>query len=134
MQWLKLPAWKVEDRGFEPHSDLQVSKKGKDIVGSLRDQEVECSASDFQGLNFKSCVCRAVSSHSSHHPQELLLAQFSLYVYKGGLKPNSFHFILTTIYGTNQLIVLTSCYPSKCYIVGFKLLPTFKFRSREQQL
>ena len=27
MQWLKLPAWKVRDRGFEPHSDLQISKK-----------------------------------------------------------------------------------------------------------
>ena len=23
--WLKLPAWKVGDRGFEPHSGLQVS-------------------------------------------------------------------------------------------------------------
>ena len=26
-EWLKLPAWKVKDRGFEPHSGLQVSKK-----------------------------------------------------------------------------------------------------------
>ena len=26
------------------------------------------------------------------HPQEVLLAQFSLYVHKGGLKPDSFHF------------------------------------------
>ena len=34
-----------------------------------------------------------MSSHSSHHPQEVLLAQFSLYVHKGGLKPDSFHFI-----------------------------------------
>ena len=31
---------------------------------------------------------------SSHHPQEVLLAQFSLYVHKGGLKPDSFHFML----------------------------------------
>ena len=44
--------------------------------------------------NFESCVWRDVSSHSSHHPQEVLLAQFSLYVHKGGLKPHSFHFIL----------------------------------------
>ena len=29
----------------------------------------------------------------SHHPQEDLLAQFSLYVHKGGLKPDLFHFI-----------------------------------------
>ena len=45
------------------------------------------------GSNFESCVWRAVSSQSSHHPQEVLLAQFSLYVHKGGLKPDSFHFI-----------------------------------------
>ena len=41
--------------------------------------------------NFESCVWRTVSSQSSHHPQEVLLAQFSLYVHKGGLKPDSFH-------------------------------------------
>ena len=38
-----------------------------------------------------------VSSQSSHHPQEVLLAQFSLYVHKGGLKPDSFHFFIRTI-------------------------------------
>ena len=63
------------------------------IVGSLRDGEVACSASDRQGSNFKSCVWRTVSSQSSHHPQEVLLTQFSLYVHKGGLKPDSFHFM-----------------------------------------
>ena len=64
------------------------------IVGSLRDREVACSASDHRGSNFESCVWRTVSSQSSHHPQEVLPAQFSLYVHKGGLKPDSFHFIL----------------------------------------
>ena len=63
------------------------------MVGSLRDREVVCSALDRQGLNFESCVWRRVSSQSSHHPQEVLLAQFSLYVHKGVLKPDSFHFI-----------------------------------------
>ena len=63
------------------------------IVGSLRDREVACSASDRQGSNFDSCVWRTVSSHSSHHPQEVILAQFSLYVHKGGTKPDSFHFM-----------------------------------------
>ena len=58
----------------------------------LRDREVACSASDLQVLNFESCVWRAVPSHSYHHPQEVLLAQFSLYVHKSGLKPDSFHF------------------------------------------
>ena len=64
------------------------------IVGSPRGREVACSASDLQGLNFESCVCRAVSSHSCHHPQEVLLAQFRRYVHKNGLKPDSFHFSL----------------------------------------
>ena len=73
---------------FLPHPRVKVS-----IAGSLRDREVACSASDRQGSNFESCVWRTVSSQSSHHPQEVLLAQFSLYVHKGGLKPDSFHFI-----------------------------------------
>ena len=75
---------------FRPHPRVKVS-----IVGSLCDREVACSASDRQGSNFESCVWRTVSSQSSHHPQEVLLAQFSLYVHKGGLKPDSFHVIDT---------------------------------------
>ena len=43
-------------------------------------------------ITIESCVWRTVSSQSSHHSQEVLLAQFSLYVHKGGLKPDSFHF------------------------------------------
>ena len=77
-----------ETKLFLPHPRVKVS-----IVGSLRDREVACSASDRQGPNFESCVWRTVSSQSSHHPQEVLLAQFSLYVHKGGLKPDSFHFL-----------------------------------------
>ena len=61
------------------------------IVGSLCDRQVAYSASDRQCSSYESCVSRAVSSHSSHHPQEVLLAQFSLYVHKGGLKSHSFH-------------------------------------------
>ena len=45
-------------------------------VGSLRDREV-ASWADRQGSNFESCVWRAVSSHSSHHPQEVLLTQLN---------------------------------------------------------
>ena len=66
------------------------------IAGSLRDREVACSASDRQGSNFESCVWRTVSSQSSHHPREVLLVQFTLYVHKGGLKPDSFYFIVTS--------------------------------------
>ena len=73
------------------------------IVGSLRDQEVACSASDLQGFNFESCVWRAVSSHSSHHPQEVLLAQFSLYVHTIGPRPDSFNFILLSSKSTHAL-------------------------------
>ena len=78
-----------ETKLFLPHPRVKVS-----IVGSLRDREVACSASDRQGSNFEFCVWRTVSSQSSHHPQEVLLAQFSLYVHKGGLKPDSINFIL----------------------------------------
>ena len=61
-----------ETKMFLHHPRVKVS-----IVESLRE----------------SCVWRTVSSQSSHHPQEVLLAQFSLYVHKGGLKPDSFHFL-----------------------------------------
>ena len=81
-----------ETKMFLPHPRVKVS-----IVGSLRDREVACSASDRRGSNFESCVWRTVSSHSSHYPQEVLLAQFSLHVHKGGLKPDSFHFFISHI-------------------------------------
>ena len=81
-----------ETKMFLPHPRVKVS-----IAGSLRDREVACSASDRQGSNFESCVWRTVSSQSSHHPQEVILAQFSLYVHKGGLKPDSFHFICSSL-------------------------------------
>ena len=86
-----------ETKMFLPHPRVKVS-----IVGSLRDREVACSASDRQGSNFESCVWRTVSSQSSHHPQEVLLAQFSLYVHKGGLKPDSFDFILSSFHDIPQ--------------------------------
>ena len=81
-----------ETKMFLPHPCVKFS-----IVGSLCDREVACSASDRQGSNFESCVWRTVSSQSSHHPQEVLLAQFSLYVHKGCLKPDSFHFFLHAV-------------------------------------
>ena len=89
---------------FLPHPRVKVS-----IVGSLCDREVACSTSDRQGSNFESCVWRTVSSRSSHHPQEVLLAQFSLYVHKGGLKPDSFHFIFKFVkFLFSQRILLIS--------------------------
>ena len=79
--------------------------------GSLRDREVACSASNRQGSNFESCVWRTVSSQSSHHPQEVLLAQFSLYVHKGGLKPDSFHFHIAIASRGSRIL------PAKGYLV-----------------
>ena len=38
-----------------------------DIVGSLRDRLVSCSASDRQGSNLESCVWKAASFYSSNH-------------------------------------------------------------------
>ena len=67
------PGGLKETKMFLPHPPLKLS-----IVESLRDRET----SDLQGLNFEFCVWRAVSSHSSHHPQEVILAPFSLYVHK----------------------------------------------------
>ena len=91
-----------ETKMFLPHPRVKVS-----IVGSLRDREVACSASDHQGSNFESCVWRTVSSQS-HPPQEVLLAQFSLYVHKGGLKPDSFHFIIRVFSLTKPYSLLWS--------------------------
>ena len=83
--------WKKQ-KMFLPHPRVKVS-----IVGSFRDGGVACSASDRQGSNFESCVWRTVSSQSSHHLQKVLLAQFSIYVHKGGLKPKSSHLDQTMI-------------------------------------
>ena len=96
-----------ETKLFLPHPRVKVS-----IVGSLRDREVACSASDRQGSNFESCVWRTVSSQSSHHPQEVLLAQFSLYVHRGGLKPDSFHLSVSNsmILVSNFTTIIKICY------------------------
>ena len=49
-----------ETKMFLPHPLVKLS-----IVGSIRDREVSCSASDLQGLNFESCVEGSVISPSS---------------------------------------------------------------------
>ena len=97
-----------ETKMFLPHPRVKVS-----IVGSLRDREVACSASDRQGSNFESCVWRTVSSQSSHHPQEVLSAQFSLYVHKGGLKSDSFHFIYNVGTKFGSISSVSQCYVSR---------------------
>ena len=78
------------------------------IVGSLRDREVAFSASDRQGSNFESCVWRTVSSH---HPQEVLLAKFILYVYKSGLKPDSFPCMRVGVQEDCCFVIPHACVP-----------------------
>ena len=56
----------------------QFATSWKRILGNLRDREIACSASSDQGSNYKSCVWREVSSHSSHHHHEVFPAGFSL--------------------------------------------------------
>ena len=111
---------------FHPHPRVKVS-----IVGSLRDREVACSASD-QGSNFESCVWRTVSSQSFYHPQDVLPAQFSLYRHKGGLKPDSFHFYCTNYNFSNrfpQQAVNPSCELNpigvSCHKQAVKILGVF---------
>ena len=50
-----VPGGLKETKMFLPHPRVKLS-----IVGSLRDREVACSASDLQGSNFESCVWRTV--------------------------------------------------------------------------
>ena len=92
-----------ENKMFFSHPRVKLS-----FVGSLCDRDVACSASDRQGSNFEACVWRTVSSHSPHHPQEVLLAQCS----QGDLNPDSFHFtmfctILMPIFAPESSIFLT---------------------------
>ena len=94
-----------ETKLFLPHPRVKVS-----IVGSLRDREVACSASDRQGSNFESCVWRTVSSQSSHHPQEVLLAQFSLYVLKRWPKARFISFLpMLWVYGPLHIFIILQC-------------------------
>ena len=106
MQWVNLSLGKWETAGSNPDLAFKFQRKNMfllrflNIVGSHRDREVACSASDRQGSNFEFCVWSAVSSHSSHHPQEVLLAHFSLNVHKYGLKSHSLYFIVSTAFAS----------------------------------
>ena len=111
MKWLKLHAWKVGDRGFVPRSGIPASKKQTNSSPLARKKSMSwgtfvtkrCSALNYQRSNFESCVWTAMSYLSYHHPQEVPMAQFSLYVHNGGLKLHSFH-----LYILNVFVVLYS--------------------------
>ena len=77
---------KKKQKMFLPHPRVKVS-----IVGSLRDREVACSASETARARISNPV-----SGGQCHLKDFILAQFSLHVHKGGLKPDSFYFIYIT--------------------------------------
>ena len=114
-----------ETKIFLPYPRVKVS-----IVGSLRDREVACSASDRQGSNFEFCVWRTVSSH---HPQKVLLAQLSLYVHKGGLKPDSFHFALCMDRHLRNNSSLFHLVVFKTFLVMFHILCTISYNVKVKQ-
>ena len=83
------PGGLKETKMFLPHPLVKLS-----FVGSLRDREVACSPSELQGLNSNPVSRgRCHLTYLTMHPREVFMAQFSLYVHKSGLKPDSFHFI-----------------------------------------
>ena len=104
LQWLKLPAWKAGDRGFDPHSGLQVSKKQNVSSPLIRKDSILWGT-----YVAESCVWRAVSSRSSHHLQDFLM-----YVHKGGLKPHSFYFCFSLLIELNnfELKIYALCHYS----------------------
>ena len=105
VQWLKLPAWEIGDCRFEPRSGIQVSKKiskKKQNVSSLltcKDSILyESSVTENWQARPQTARVRilclddsVISFISPSSLQEVLLAQFSLYVHKGCIKPHLFH-------------------------------------------
>ena len=105
-----------ETKMFLPHPLVKLS-----IVGNLRDREIMCSASDRQGLNFKSCVWRAVSSHSSHRPRERL-SWSNLACMCTKVAQSPIHFISFTDHFTIQIAAINKVtsltqvkWPETCY-------------------
>ena len=87
LQWLKLPAWKVA--GSKPTLTFKFQGNKMFLPLSLVNIQYcgepprpKSSVPDIRspGLEFRIMWWRAVSSYSSHHPQEVLVAQLSLYV------------------------------------------------------
>ena len=71
-----IPSKCMENRITVSHFGIQVSKKQTFFpahsLGSNRGRDAASSALHHQGSNFGSCVWKAVSSHSAHHPKEAL--------------------------------------------------------------
>ena len=87
-------AWEIGDRGFKTHSGIQVSKEQNVSSSLTRKDSILRGASISERwparpqTSSAQCVLRAVSSH---HPEEFLMAQFSLHVHKVRIKSHSFY-------------------------------------------
>ena len=78
---LDIRIWRLQTSVYR-HQDLQVGSNKKNV-------------SNFQPPEVRVRISNTVSAGQCHliHLQEVLLAQFSQYVHRGGLKPHSFHFL-----------------------------------------
>ena len=85
-----------ETKMFLPHSLLKLSREPPWPRGSVLDLRP-------LGFAFRIVCLEDNVISQSHHPQEVLLAQFSLHVHESGLKPGSFHFIFFNDCATNEL-------------------------------
>ena len=114
---VKNPAWKVGDHGFKPHYGLQVSKRQNVELSS----PLTCNDSILWGASVTERLCAwpqtastgisnpvsggAVSSHLYHHPQGVLLAQFSLCTQRWP-QPPFIWFVVRFISRVNKIIVI----------------------------
>ena len=80
-----LCATRLSHRG----SGIQVSNKLNVSFSTRKDLCAEplWPWSSVSGLEFECCFCRPMSPDSSHHPQEVLLAQFILFVHQVNITP-----------------------------------------------
>ena len=98
--WLQLSAWKVEDRGFEHHAGLQVSKK-QNVSSPLTRKyceelpwpwgsflDLRLPGLEFWILCLEGIIIPLISPSSGNSP-----GPASPYVHKSGLKPHSFYSI-----------------------------------------
>ena len=104
MEWLKLSALKVGDRGFEPHSGLQFTKKQSVSSPRTRKNSILLGASVNERLRLpgRARTARARISnpiggqcHLIHLTilERLSWPSLAYYVHRGGLKPYLFNFI-----------------------------------------
>ena len=132
-QWFKLPAWKVGDCRFEPRSSVQVSKK-QNVSSLLTRKDYPLTRSSELGLRspvLEFWIC--VWTHSSHHTQEVLLAQFSLYVHKG-YKISTARFHQLNLIYNNPVYTVWRCVYILLYVKIMEMSRQKEARSRDYAL